>query len=298
MAGLVRFRMRSRVLAVGVALVAALALSVPAVATARVYVGDSNAGGGTGCPDGHCGAIFSVPSAGGDGTVLVPGAPGGVVQNPAGLVPAGDGALFAGDSGADSIVRINRDTGVAHPFVSGSKLADIRELGRTGDALYYLTYSDNLFRVDLATKAVRKVNSKSLTSPSGVAVAGGHAYVSNQYSDIYDVNLGTGHVRYLVKQSPKWSLGGELKLSPDHKLLYLAAGSDSIMRIRIRDGAVHKEADVAGTPLSLAVRPGGGFLVGNNYYGYVNEVKANGNVSVFSDNPLYQYPTAGIVIGP
>jgi hypothetical protein len=276
-----------------------LVLLIPALAMGRVYVGDSNAGGDAApCPNGHCGAIFAVPSAGGDGVVLAAGTSGGVLQHPSGLVPASDKALFAGDYGSDSIVRVNRETGAVNTFVSGPKLADLVELGRTHDALYYTTVSGNLFRVDLDDKSVRKVNSELLVSPQGVAVSGGHAYVSNSHSDIYKVNLSTGHVGYLVKESPKWNYGGELKLSPNHELLYLPASSPGILKIRISDGHVHKIADVAGTPLSIARRGGGGFLVGNNYFGDVEQVAKNGTVAAFSETPLFQYPTAGLVIGP
>lgn len=290
--------MRLRRIATAAAFVVGLVSLIPAVAIGRVYVGDAHAGGDAGCPNGHCGAIFAVPSVGGDGVVLAPGAPGGVLQHPAGLVPASDKALFAGDFGSDSIVRVNRETGAVHTFVSGPKLTDPRDLGRTRGALYYTTYSEKLFRVDLDGKSVRKVNSEPLTMPKGVAVSDGHAYVANANSDIYKVNLSTGHVGYLVKESQKWSGGGELKLSPDHESLYLAASSPGIMKIKISNGRVHKIADVSGTPLSLARRPGGGFLVGNNYYGDVEQVAQNGTVTTFSENPQFQYPTAGLVIGP
>jgi hypothetical protein len=286
-----------RQIAAAAAVVGGLVLLIPAVAVGRVYVGDTNAGGGAGCPNGHCGAIFAVPSAGGDGVLLAPGMSGGVLQHPAGLVPANDKTLFAADYGSDSIVRVNRETGAVHTFVSGPKVTDPIELGRTRDALYYPTES-NLFRVGLDNRSVHKVSSTPFPlRPTGVAVSGGHAYVSNQYSDIYNVNLSTGHVGYLVKQSEKWSLGGELKLSPDHDSLNLAAGSGKIMKIRISNGRVDKVASVPGTPLSIARRPGGGFLVGNNYYGDVEKVANNGMVTPFSENPQFQYPTAGLVIG-
>jgi hypothetical protein len=288
-------RWRRIVAAAGVA--GGLAALIPAVAIGRVYVGAASDGGGTGCPYGDCGAIFAVPSAGGDGVVLAPGSSGGILQHPAGLVPANKKTLFAADYGSDGIVRVNRETGAVHTFVDGPKVTGPIELGRTRDALYYPTESD-LFRVGLHSKSVHKVSSKPFPlRPSGIAVSGGHAYVSNQYSDIYDVNLRTGHVGYLVKQSNKWSLGGEVKLSPDHNSLYLAAGSGKIMKIRISNGRVDKVADVPGTPLSIARRPGGGFLVGNNYYGDVEKVATNGMVTPFSENPQFQYPTAGLVIG-
>jgi DNA-binding beta-propeller fold protein YncE len=271
---------------------------MPAGAAAKkgtVYVADERGGGIPSSCDNDCGAIFKIPPNGGPGTVLAAGDPGDALQNPSGLIPYGDKSLLAADYGSGRIVKINRKSGATHSFVTSPKFESPVDLARKGGKLYVTDFDkDALFKVDLDTKSVHKVNSEPLApDAAGVAVLGKRAFVSDWSADVYTVNLNSGAVHMLVKDDPLIDGSDGLAVAPNHKSLYLAAWASNpneLFKVKISNGDTHVVGGFDDI-VAVTLRPAGGFLISDTENDEVDRVSQNGNsITTFSDNPLYDYP--------